>query len=238
MSKNITLIVPCYNEANRIDLAAFHKAPANVRFVFVDDGSRDHTSTKIEAGKPDDAILLRMPRNAGKAEAVRQGMLHVLNHPADFKESNIVGFWDADLATPLSEVSNLEAILTEKGSTLDAVIGSRIKKLGSRIERSLKRHILGRIFTTISDNLLNLSAYDTQCGAKIFRKDIIAKAFSEPFVSRWVFDVEVLLRLGTERIVECPLKSWRDVRGSKINIPSASIRIIRDLWVIRKRYRH
>ncbi len=237
MSKNVTLIVPCYNEANRIDLAAFKKAPENVRFVFVDDGSRDNTSEKIDAGKPADAVLLRLPRNCGKAEAVRQGMLHVLNHPGNFPGCDIVGFWDADLATPLDEVPALESMLFAANGGLDAVIGSRIKKLGSKIERSLKRHVLGRIFTTISDNLLNLSAYDTQCGAKIFRKDVIAKAFAEPFVSRWVFDVEVLLRLGTDRVVECPLRAWKDVRGSKINIPSASLRIVRDLWVIRRRYK-
>jgi len=237
MSKNVILIIPCYNEANRIDLAAFHKAPGNVRFVFVDDGSRDSTSAKIESGKPVDAVLLRLPRNCGKAEAVRQGMLHVLNHPEIFPGCDMVGFWDADLATPLDEAPALEALLLAAGGGLDAVIGSRIKKLGSKIERSWKRHILGRMFTTISDNLLNLSAYDTQCGAKIFRKDVIAKAFAEPFVSCWVFDVEVLLRLGTDRVLECPLRAWKDVRGSKINIPSASFRIIRDLWVIRRRYK-
>ncbi len=235
--KNVILVVPCFNEARRIDLAAFAKAPANVGFVFVDDGSSDNTTAVIEASKPMGSTLLRLPRNAGKGEAVRQGMLHVLDHPANFPGVRWLGFWDADLATPLTEVPGLVHVLENAGADLDAVFASRIKRLGARIERSLKRHLLGRFFTTISDSMLDLSAYDTQCGAKIFQVDAVAKAFSEAFVSRWIFDVEILLRLGRERVVEHPLSVWCDVRGSKLNIPATSFRIIKDLWVIRGRYR-
>lgn len=237
VQKSVILVVPCFNEAKRIDLPAFAKAPENVGFVFVDDGSKDNTSAVIEAGKPSGSALLRLPRNAGKGEAVRQGMLHVLANPAPFPGVKWVGFWDADLATPLTEVPGLVEVLEKSGADLDAVFGSRIKRLGARIERSLKRHLLGRFFTTISDSMLHLSAYDTQCGAKIFKFDAVTKAFAQPFVSRWIFDVEILLRLGRHRVVEHPLSVWCDVRGSKLNIPATSFRIIKDLWIIRGRYR-
>ena len=85
--------------------------------------------------------------------------------------------------------------------------------------------------------MLHLSAYDTQCGAKIFKLDAVTKAFAQPFVSRWIFDVEILLRLGRHRVVEHPLSVWCDVRGSKLNIPATAFRIIKDLWIIRGRYR-
>ena len=237
MHKNVILIVPCFNEAKRIDLAAFGKAPSNVGFIFVDDGSKDNTAAVVKAGMPAGSIFLGLARNSGKAEAVRQGMLHVLSNPTAFEGVAWVGFWDADLATPLDEILGLVEVLEKSGSDLDAVFGSRIKRLGARIERSLKRHLLGRFFTTVSDFLLNLSAYDTQCGAKLFKRAALAKAFSEPFVSRWVFDLEILLRLGCDRVVEHPLSVWCDVRGSKLNIPAASLRILKDLWVIRRRYR-
>lgn len=237
MHKKIVLVVPCFNEAGRIEMPAFSAAGANVGFVFVDDGSRDNTVAVIDAGKSADAKVIRLPRNCGKAEAVRQGMLYIAAHPEEFLGVEMVGFWDADLATPLAELSGLVNELAESSGKLDAVLGSRVKRLGAKINRSTKRHILGRLFATIADTLLGLAAYDTQCGAKLFRAEVLSKAFSEPFVSRWVFDLEIILRLGSDRISEHALANWQDVRGSKLNIPMASIRILRDLWVIKRRYK-
>src|SRR5581483_4853652 len=97
------LVIPCYNEAQRVDVPAFHQFLAkasDVRLVFVDDGSTDQTAAVIEqlqSGHPETVQLLKLARNQGKAEAVRQGVLFALDqfNPA------VVGFWDADLATPL-----------------------------------------------------------------------------------------------------------------------------------------
>ncbi len=218
-------------------MPAFSAAAANVGFVFVDDGSRDNTAAVVEAGRPADAKVIRLPRNCGKAEAVRQGMLCIATHPEEFLGVEIVGFWDADLATPLAELSGLVDELAQSSGKLDAVLGSRVKRLGAKINRSTKRHILGRLFATIAEAFLGLAAYDTQCGAKVFRVEVLSKAFSKPFVSRWVFDLEIILRLGSDRIIEHALANWQDVRGSKLNIPMASSRILWDLWVIKRRYK-
>ena len=110
------------------------------------------------------------------------------------------------------------------------VMGSRVKLLGRDIERKTMRHYLGRVFATCASMVLSLPVYDTQCGAKLFRNTRGTRwAFRAPFLSRWLFDVELLARLGllgrrrpaydTHRCVyEKPLPEWRDVAGSKIKL--------------------
>jgi glycosyltransferase involved in cell wall biosynthesis len=164
-----------------------------------------------------------LPQNGGKAEAVRAGMLRALDSGGRY-----VGFWDADLATPLAEIPRfVEALETEPGR--DICFGSRVRLLGRVIERKPVRHYLGRLFATVASYVLDLAVYDTQCGAKLFRVSDQARAlFDEPFCVNWTFDVEIIARLqslladapstpdaGT-RIYELPLREWRDIAGSKV----------------------
>src|SRR5690606_17980960 len=102
------LIVPCYNEASRLDLVAFEEgAQGVVQILFVDDGSKDNTVAKIQSFIKDKANLhLHVcPKNGGKAAAVREGMLVANQHPV-LSQAQWIGFWDADLATPLWEIPN------------------------------------------------------------------------------------------------------------------------------------
>ncbi len=117
-----------------------------------------------------------------------------------------------------------------------SVWGSRVYRLGSEIVRSPLRHYLGRIFATIISVLLKVKSYDSQCGAKIFRGDILLKTFSEPFLSRWIFDVEILLRLEQKNIIEYPLEFWQDKPGSKVKIFREIFRVWQDIIAIRKKY--
>lgn len=225
----MTIVVPCYNEAARFDGEAFAHlfADSRVRLTFVDDGSKDATAAVLEdwcerSGAR--AKLLRLPENRGKGEAVRAGLLDALRDGA-----SIVGFADADLATPADELLRMIALLHE--STADAVIGSRIALLGVDIDRSVSRHHLGRLFATCVSLVLRERVYDTQCGAKLFRaSDTLRDALGDPFVSRWAFDVELLGRLlvAGQTIVEIPLRRWTDVPGSKLH-PSAMLRAAADL---------
>lgn len=222
------IVVPCYNEAKRVELhrfAAFAAASPRVAFLFVDDGSTDATGDLLEKfclANPGSFQLLRMSCNRGKAEAVRQGILSALtSNPA------YLGFWDADLATPLEAINSFQEILDQRAE-IQLVLGSRVQLLGRQIYRTPRRHYLGRVFATAVSLMLGLRVYDTQCGAKLFRASpVMRELFATPFRSRWIFDVELLARLIHARrksclsaasniVCEYPLLSWRDVHGSKL----------------------
>jgi dolichyl-phosphate beta-glucosyltransferase len=244
---DVVVVVPCYNEAERLDSRAFrdYRLPGRrLQFCFVNDGSRDATLAVLQGicrDEPAAGFVLDLPRNRGKAEAVRQGLLAALDRgPA------AVGFWDADLATPLSELERFCEVL-DRSPDVDVVLGSRVRLLGRRIERSALRHYLGRVFATGASLTLGLPVYDTQCGAKLLRATPqVRELLSEPFLTRWVFDVELLARVarlarGSEvpaerRIYELPLVSWTDVPGSKVR-PWDFVRSGLELLRIRKAYR-
>ncbi len=244
-----TVVVPCYNEARRLRteaFAAFLQSPlsAGVQLLFVNDGSRDATLSVLQALRsrfPDRIRVLDKQPNAGKAEAVRHGMLHALALPG----CRITGFWDADLATPLAQIPDLAAVL-ENHSTLTMVFGARVRLLGRHIERLPLRHYLGRCFATVASTLLRLPIYDTQCGAKLFRvTPELAQVLAEPFSSRWIFDVELLARFMAlhrgdpaavrGRIYEYPLPEWTDVAGSKVG-SGDFLKAFGELFHIYRRY--
>jgi dolichyl-phosphate beta-glucosyltransferase len=225
-NRRVVVVVPCYNEAARLPIEAFRRffETSTVEVVFVDDGSRDHTLQVLEqvckmapAGL---ASFVASPRNQGKAEAVRFGIGHALGSNPAF-----VGYWDADLATPLDAIPEFIDVLSQRPE-VDMVFGSRVKLLGRMIERKAVRHYLGRVFATVVSTLLRLPIYDTQCGAKIFRlNERTRPIFNDRFISRWVFDVELIARYirqvgspeaAARRIYELPLRAWADIGGSKV----------------------
>lgn len=243
-----TILVPCYNEADRLDVPQFTHFAADhpdIDFLFIDDGSTDQTAQVLDdlAAHPGCARLL-LPKNGGKAEAVRQGMRAALARP---QPADALGFWDADLATPLSDIPAFVALL-DRRPQVEMVIGSRVRLLGRHIDRNPARHYLGRVTATLVSNMLGLPVYDTQCGAKLFRRTPhLAQLFAAPFSSRWAFDVEVIARwLGVhtgqdrdllcERIVEFPLERWTDVPDTRIRLADLLV-LPRDLLTIRRRYR-
>ena len=238
-SENICLIIPCYNEADRIDFEAIRQGAAGLfRLVFVNDGSTDGTGALLAQNCADNWSVLDLEQNVGKAEAVRQGIVY-LQQQDYFAEVDWVGFWDADLATPMCEAHNFIVYSRSFFQDADVVVGSRINRLGANINRAQIRHYLGRLFITVIDTIFRLGCYDTQCGAKLFRRDIIASVFDVPFISRWIFDVELLLRLkkGTgAQIIEYPLIHWEDVQGSKLVLRRTVFKVIWDIVRIYRRY--
>ncbi len=249
-SASALVVVPCYNEARRLDAAAveafesFCQREPGIDFVFVDDGSEDATPERLallESRLEGRATRLRHDTNRGKGEAVRTGIEWALARgTADY-----VGYWDADLSTPLDEIPRFVEILDTRPD-VDTVLGSRVKLLGRTIERRAVRHYLGRIFATAASQTLDLPVYDTQCGAKLFRsRPELVEVFREPFVSRWLFDVEILARMirarrggdappVSETVVELPLDRWCDVAGSKVG-PADFFRAFLDLYRIHRR---
>jgi hypothetical protein len=158
----------------------------------------------------------------GKAEAVRHGLIEACRDRPDY-----VGFWDADLATPLSDIPVFAGLLDGRAA-IDMVFGSRVNLLGRSVRRNLMRHYIGRVFATLAAMALGVGIYDTQCGAKMFRvNDHFVSLLQEPYAAGWIFDVEMIAReikarriAGlppvSEAIYEHPLMQWRDVAGSKL----------------------
>jgi dolichyl-phosphate beta-glucosyltransferase len=223
----VQLIVPCYNEAGRLRPAAFLELVAarpETALLFVDDGSRDNTSamlTDLAARRPDKISVLTLSRNAGKAEAIRGGFREAFTRGSD-----AIGYWDADLATPLTALDEFVAVLASNPH-IDIVMGSRVRMLGRDIRRSAVRHYCGRAFATAASLALGVGVYDTQCGAKLFRvTDVIQRSFDQPFASRWLGDLEILARyigalgpsVAETRMCELPLKTWTDISGSKLHL--------------------
>jgi dolichyl-phosphate beta-glucosyltransferase len=249
------IVVPCFNEAQRLDLRRFLDFGGrfeSVDFLFVNDGSRDRTLELLEAlhaSNPARFSFLHLARNSGKAEAVRLGMLLALESRPDY-----VGFWDADLATPLEDIPAFCRVLDHKAA-IELVVGIRLPLLGRSIERQSLRRWLGRLFARAASLVLGIGIYDTQCGAKLFRATAqLREAIEQPFLARWTFDVELLARLrraklgsakqddakpGTpplpleQVIYEFPLDRWRDVAGSKVKASDffkSFIELLRIYW--------
>jgi glycosyltransferase involved in cell wall biosynthesis len=241
------IVVPCYNEYARLqserflDFARLNDA---VHFLFVNDGSKDNTLQKLldlHSQLPEQIHVLDLKQNGGKAEAVRAGMLVAI----DQYRPSTVGFWDADLATPLNIIPEFITIL-HANAQLRMVFGARVRLLGHRIRRRAIRHYLGRIFASVVSLVLRLPIYDTQCGAKLFLvTPELSQVLGAKFLSKWVFDVEILARYIayhqgdvsylSEVIYEAPLNSWEDVAGSKVG-PSDFFKAFIDTFRIYRKY--
>jgi glycosyltransferase involved in cell wall biosynthesis len=221
------VVVPCFNEERRLDVSrflAFLHQQRRVDLLLVDDGSRDGTLEllqRLRSANPRRIAALSWPANAGKAEAVRRGLLAALE--AGFA---YVGYLDADLAAPLETTLRLCEVL-DRRPEIDVVVGVRLGLLGHRIERSRLRRLLAAVCGRLAAWTLGIPISDTQCGAKLFRASTgLTELLAEPFAVGWMFDVELLARYltrgranggaGERGLYELPLESWGDVAGSKL----------------------
>ncbi|SDK91323.1 Glycosyl transferase family 2 [Salinimicrobium catena] len=229
------VVVPCYNEGDRLCVPSFldflRNSPHSV--YFVNDGSKDNTLDLLGSVKkayPDKVEVVNLTKNFGKAEAVRQGFLSAI----ESEKFHYIAYLDADLATPLEEI---DFLLSHIESGIEVVIGSRVKRLGTEIIRYPLRHYLGRVFATMASVTLDLKVYDSQCGAKIFQKEIAEILFLNPFQSKWLFDLELLYRLKhtypenfNKIILEVPLRTWQekgDTRIKMLDFVTAPLELLR-----------
>ena len=217
------IVIPCFNESKKLNPLVFQHfldRHQKVQLCFVNDGSTDTTYNILEDLKlshPKHIHLIHLDQNSGKATAVQTGILFFSNQ----NECDRVAFLDGDLSTSLEECYELA---THLNTETKFVFASRIKKIDNQINRQWHRFIIGRILATFISKLLQLPIYDTQCGCKIFSLELITIAFEKPFISRWLFDVEVFFRLknhfGSEQLIqfskEIALKNWEDKGDSKI----------------------
>jgi len=226
MPARLQLVIPCYNEARRLNPDAFLEFVGrrnDAQLLFVDDGSADGMTpaalAELSARSAGKISVMTLSHNMGKTLAIQQGVLKAFE-----LKPELVGYWDADLSTPLNAVAEFIEVL-DANPGIDIVIGARVRLLGRHIERRAIRHYCGRLFGTAVSLLLGVGVYDTQCGAKVFRSTApVRRVFDAPFRTRWLVDVEMLSRylaeLGTQagesRIYELPLKQWTEIPGSHL----------------------
>ncbi|MBT8252838.1 MAG: response regulator [Bacteroidia bacterium] len=237
----VGVVIPCYNEEDRLlseTFIDFVNSNSGYHLCFVNDGSTDNTLevlNKLKLGREDYISVYNCEKNGGKAEAVRQGMLHL----HDQKDLDYIGFLDADLSTDFSDFEEL--VKTIEQSDFKIVSGSRISRMGADITKESARKIISKTINLMICTILSMDFKDTQCGAKIFRRDSVKDLFALPFITKWLFDVEIFMRvkndLGTEKakasICERPLNRWIHADGSKLSFKDSlkiGLQIFRIAW--------
>ena len=221
------LIIPCYNEEKRLNVQAFIdfiNCDNEYHLCFVNDGSKDKTVKvlrEIQQVNPTKVSIVDIKKNAGKAAAVRAGARYL------YSKGNIqyIGFIDADLSTDFEDFGELLKTL-KTNNELSFVFGSRAKNASEAIEKDKIRGIISKVINLLIVLILGLSISDTQCGAKVFRAALVPVMFEKNFFSRWLFDVEMFIRLKrhlgkaevVKSIYEQPLKRWVHMDDSKLGL--------------------
>jgi len=246
-SKNLTLVVPVFNEAKRWNKGYWSQVLAipNISWIFVNDGSSDSTAELLANLKTSPHItVLEHDFNQGKAEAIRSGFNFFFKN----SDNSFIGYLDADEAFDPNEIERFLNLTIHDSSGLvsqgfQAIWSSRVQLRGRRIERKKYRHYLGRIIISLLGSVSPSIPYDSQSGFKIFVSDeILQQVFVDDFKTKWFIDLEIAARYqqisGNQlRIWEEPLLFWRDVGGSAIRIGSLStifVEIVRIYFLLRK----
>lgn len=210
----ISIVIPAYNELGRLPAYLQHvRTHCQAAFggeyevVVVDDGSTDGLGDYLDrtAEGWDELSVVRHATNQGKGAAVRTGMLS--------GRGELLLFADADGATPIGEETKLRHTI-ERGA--DVAIGSRVGE-GAAVERSWSRAVQSWVFRRVVQRSLPMPIADTQCGFKMFRRDVGRQLFSACDEDGYLFDLFVLrlaLRLGY-KVEEVPV-AWHDVAGSRL----------------------
>lgn len=231
---SLSVVVPAYNEAQRIAstlaaLTAFLRAqPWDWEIRVVDDGSADATCEVVDRESRGQAgIVLQREPHRGKGGAVKAGLL------AATAEYRFI--CDADLSMPATELPRfLPPLLRD----FDVAIGSREGHGARRIGEPLVRHLAGRVFNRLVQQLSVPGIEDTQCGFKMFTAAAVDAIFPLVRVDGWSFDIEVLYiaRVRGLRIVEVPIE-WHYRRESQLHLLRDGARMFGELLAIRARGR-
>lgn len=245
LQKNcVGVVIPCYNEEDRLSSGEFKNfAHKNLGYhlCFVNDGSTDKTLEVLEElrqGNPENISIYDCAKNGGKAEAVRQGTLHLVQD----KQLDYIGFLDADLSTDFRDFDDL--VKTIETSDFKIVSGSRIARMGANITKESARRIISLTINKIIQTILGMPFKDTQCGAKIMDREIATLMFKDKFITKWLFDVEIFMRMrkhygkdeAKRLICEQPLKRWIHADGSKLSMKD-SVKIVGQLAQIAYTYK-
>lgn len=230
----IAIIIPAYNEEKRIGptleayLSYFNnlvkiKNINKFKIIVVLNACTDNTSQIVDKFKSENLEKLNFKRG-GKGFAVIEGFKHALN-----KNYELIGFVDADMSTNPQELYALVKGMKNN----DATIASRYI-FGSKLtpKNTFLRILASRVYNLFIRAILFIPFRDTQCGAKMFKRNSIEKIIKKVGMTSWAFDIEILYLLNKEgfRIKEIPT-IWSNKDYSKINFwksgPWMALAIIR-----------
>jgi dolichyl-phosphate beta-glucosyltransferase len=232
IGKSISIVIPAYNEAERIGPTIetiqdyFRKKSQSFDILVVNDGSKDNTGNIVanRARERRNITLLESSVNQGKGASVKKGMIHAA--------SDLILLTDADLSTPIEEFEKLFPWIQ---NGYDIVIGSRgMKKSEIILKQPWHRRIMGKAFNLLVRMLIVNDFCDTQCGFKLFRHEAAKRIFGASKIDGFAFDVEVLFiakKMGY-RTMEVPVK-WIDSPHSKVNPLRDPVKMLLDLLRIK-----
>ncbi len=218
----LSIVVPAYNESKRIGrmldsyLAYFlPRYEQDVEIIVVVNGSRDNTANiaREYSAKHAQVSVIEVKEAIGKGGAIIVGFKHA--------GGSLVGFADADGSTPPEAFEDLALNMGNAG----AIIASRwFPESVVEPKQPMKRRIVSRIFNFLVRNIFGMDIHDTQCGAKVLRREAVQQILPHLGITRWAFDVDLLFqvhRAGFD-ITEHPTV-WRDEGGSQLRIVRASL---------------
>jgi len=225
----LSLIIPCYNESARVDimlqgLADFEeKWKGAYEVIVVDDGSKDDTVQKINTAVETKFSFLKnkltvekMPANGGKGSALKRGV--------SMAKGEYILTLDADMSTKPTDLIAWERKEKNMFAGERAVyIGSRKHEEG-KVEALKSRRMIGGVFNGIVQVFTTLQLRDTQCGFKLYPKDVAHFLFGNMHSKGWAHDVELLYQANLNDILikEMPV-TWVNMPESKVNVIKDSI---------------
>lgn len=231
MKKELSVVIPCYNEENTIGktITAIEMYLTRRRYdyeiIMIDDGSTDKTGETIAeyASKKEHVILLKNSRNLGKGNSVKQGVMCA--------SKKYVLMCDADGTVPISELEKLEPLIT----SCPVVIASRRKKEATVSGQPQHRKIPGFVFSALVKMIVLRGIDDTQCGFKLFMVDDAKKIFGLSMISGFAFDAEILYIAKKKGIAvrEVPITAVFNTTRTSIRLWRDPVVMLKDLIRIR-----
>jgi dolichyl-phosphate beta-glucosyltransferase len=239
MKKQLTIVIPVYNEVARLEKTFRALKSPSVpwgifgleEIIFVNDGSKDYTKEMIKAERPKlekatkaRVRLISYKHNRGKGHAVKTGMLA--------SKSEYTLMMDADISTPLSELERFQVSAKKERAVIIGTRKSRVVRVEK--EQPWLRRNMGKVFTLLSKIILNTWVSDFTCGFKMFRLEANREVFSRSVIERWGYDSEILF---LAKNLGYPIKEisvrWRNDERSKVNLIKDAWRSLTELIKIR-----
>ncbi len=225
--QRLSIIIPAHNEEKRIGkmLEAYSEYFENLRknreldyeFIVVINNTTDRTENIVrEFQRKNKRINYLNLLKGGKSYAVLEGFKYSLN-----RENELIGFVDADMATPPESFYELIKSI----GTYHAAIASRSHPK-SKVKTSLKRKIFSKGFNFGVRASLMMPYRDTQCGAKLFKRNVVNEIVKNPPYSQWAFDVELIYNLGKKGFLIREIPTiWSDESHSNINLKKVPVQM-------------